>query len=82
MGQITLYTSNECKRCKTIKEMLDRHSVNYTEITDKKMMLEKDFEGVPVIEVDGKVIDNYVSVLAWLEKNGYYSIEVNGDESN
>ena len=82
MGQIILYTSSECDRCKTVKGMLDRHLVHYIEITDKQIMLEKDFEGVPVIEVDGKIIDNYISVLAWLEKNGYYSIEVNGDESN
>ena len=77
MGEIILYTSSECHRCKTVKKMLDKHLVNYMEISDKQIMLEKDLEGVPAIELDNKVIDNYVSVLAWLEENGYYSIEVN-----
>ena len=46
-------------------------------------MIEKGFEGVPVIEADGKIIDEYVSVLDWLRQNGYYSLwEEDENESN
>ena len=80
MEQIILYTSDTCTRCATIKEMLRIHGVDYTEITDKSVMLELDLESVPAIEVGNKIIDNYVSVLSWLRKNGYYSFEVNNDD--
>ena len=81
MEQIILYTSDTCTRCKTVKEMLKVHSVDYTEITDRSLMIELDLESVPAIKVGNKIIDNYTSVLAWLKKNGYYSFEVNNDES-
>ena len=82
MEQIILYTSDTCTRCKTVKQMLKVHSVNYVEVTDRDYMLDLGIEGVPAIGVGDKIIDNYVSVLAWLQKNGYYSFEVNDDESN
>ena len=76
MNKITLYTLNTCHRCKTIKHMLDAHSVQYNEVTDKDLMVQLELIEVPAIEVDGKIIDEYPSVLTWLEKNGYYSPEV------
>lgn len=71
MNKIILYTSDTCHRCKIVKELLDTHSVEYEEITDKELMLSMDLESVPAVEVDGKIIDNWVSVLGWLHKNGY-----------
>lgn len=80
MNKITLYTSDTCHRCKIVKELLDIHSVEYEEVTDRELILSMDVEGVPVLEVDGKIIDNWISVLAWLDQNGYYSFEVNNDD--
>ena len=82
MMRIILYTSNTCERCKIVKHMLNIHSVDYTEVTDKDYILGLGLTSVPAIEVDDKIIDEYSSVLAWLEKNGYYSFEVNENESN
>lgn len=82
MNNITLYTSDTCDRCKTVKEFFRIHSVEYEEITDRDLILSMDVESVPVLEVDGKIIDNWISVLAWLKQNGYYSFEVNNDESD
>ena len=80
MEQIILYTSDTCTRCRTVKEMLRVHSVDYVEVTDRDYMLSLNLESVPAIEVGNKIIDNYVSVLAWLKKNGYYSFEVNNND--
>lgn len=80
MNKITLYTSDTCYRCKTVKHMLNIHSVEYNEITDRDFILSLDLAEVPAIEVDGKIIDEYSSVLAWLKKNGYYSFEVNSND--
>ena len=82
MGKVILYTSDTCDRCKIIKQMLNVHSVSYVEITDKDYMIDLGIESVPAIEVDNKIISEYPSVLSWLENNGYYSFEVNNDESN
>ena len=78
--KIILYTSDTCHRCKIVKELFKIHSVEYDEITDRDIILSMDVESVPVIEVNGQIIDNWVSVLNWLEKNGYYSFEVNEND--
>lgn len=71
---IILYTVSECVRCKLVKQMLDAHNVSYEEIADNKpLMIEKEFQEIPTIEVDGRVIDTYPSVLGWLQDKGYYS---------
>lgn len=84
MGEIILYSSSECVRCRLVKQMLDVHSVSYTELKDcKELVLEKDIEEYPSIEVNGIVIDGYSRVLTWLNNNGWYSLwEDDEDESN
>lgn len=78
-----LYTSTECHRCKTVKYMLNEHNVAYEEIVDnKQLMIEKDLYSVPAIEIDGKIIDDYTSVLSWLKQNGYYSLSFLGGDEN
>ena len=74
MGEkIILYSTTTCERCKIVKRMLDVHQVNYTNINDKQLMVDKGFEQVPVLEVNEKIIESFTSILAWLEDNGYYS---------
>ena len=80
MNKITLYTSDTCYRCKIVKELFAIHSVKYEEVSDRDIILSMDVESVPVIEVDDKIIDNWVSVLGWLKQNGYYSFEVSEDD--
>lgn len=72
-SRIILY-STDCTRCKIIKHILDAHDVPYTEITDKQVMINKDFDSVPVMEVDGKIMD-YSGILTWLQDNNYYLLE-------
>lgn len=72
---ITLYTLVDCPRCVLVKQMLDKHNVQYKEIQDnKQLMIDKGFIEAPVLEVDGRTIETYPSVLAWLEDNNYYSL--------
>ena len=72
---IIIYSSSECPRCKLVKQMLDKHHVQYEEILDNtQLMINKGFEAVPVIEVDDEVIDEYINILTWLEKHNYYSL--------
>ena len=82
MNEIILYTSDTCVRCHNVKAMLDIHSVKYTEVSDKQLVIGIGLESVPAIEVDNKTIDSYPLVLGWLKDNGYYSFEVDEDEGN
>lgn len=80
MGKVILYTSNTCYRCHIVKDLFHIHSVKYEEVSDRDLMLSMELESVPAIEVDGKIIDNWTSVLEWLRQNGYYSFEVDNDD--
>ncbi len=70
--KITLYSTG-CERCKMVKRMLDVNQVNYEEISDKQVMTDKGFEQVPVLQVGDRIIENFTSILVWLEDKGYYS---------
>lgn len=63
MAHVTIYTTATCPYCKTAKEYMREKGVEYTEIdvsTDQEAaakMVEKSGQmGVPVIDVDGKII--------------------------
>ena len=62
--------------------MLDTYNVSYKEITDKQIMIEKGFENAPVLEVSGKIIEEYSMILLWLKANGYYSLWGDNEDGN
>lgn len=70
--KVTLYSTG-CERCKLVKRMLDTHQVCYEEVNDKQIMIDEGFEQAPVLKVNDKVIENFTSILIWLEDNGCYS---------
>ena len=81
MGRQIILYSTGCTRCKLVKQMLDVHHVEYTEITDRQIIEEKDFDSVPVLEADGKCME-YSELLTWLEQNNYYSLWEDKDGSS
>ena len=82
MADIILYSMPECIRCQLVKQMLDAHDVSYTEINDRQVFEAKEIENVPVLEVDGKIME-YHAILTWLKQNNYYSLWKEDDnESN
>ncbi len=63
MANVTIYTTTTCPYCKMAKEYMKEKGVEYTEVdvsTDQEAaakMVEKSGQmGVPVIDVDGKII--------------------------
>ena len=63
MPKVTIYTTPSCVYCKLTKEFLQNNNVGYEEknvATDsaaRDLMIQKSGQmGVPVIEVDGKII--------------------------
>ena len=73
MGDKIILYSTGCERCKMVKKMLDAHQVCYEEVNDKQIMIDEGFEQAPVLKVNDRVIENFNSILIWLEDNGCYS---------
>ena len=65
-AKVTVYSTQTCPYCHMAKEFLRQHGVKYEDVdvgSDEKAaeeMVEKSGQmGVPVIEIDGKVIVGY-----------------------
>jgi len=61
---IILY-SNNCPKCKILKQKLDQKQIIYEKCNDMDIMIEKGFQSVPILEVDGKVM-NYNEAIKWV----------------
>lgn len=64
---IILY-STHCPKCNILENKLKEKNITYSEINDVNVMTEKGFTTVPMLEVDGTVMDyktafNYVESL-------------------
>lgn len=66
MNNIILYTTH-CPKCKVLEAKLQQKNVAYTEITDVKTMEEKNIEFVPVLEIDGEMMD-FTKANAFINK--------------
>ena len=73
MEKIILHSTG-CYYCRKAKEMLDKHNVPYEEQTDQKLMIDKGFVEVPVLEIGDKIIEGWTAVAVWLKNNNYYSL--------
>ena len=63
MEGITLYT-NGCPKCNILKEKLDNKNIKYNIINDIKIVREKGFMAVPLLEVNNKI-------MTFLEANNF-----------
>ena len=62
--EVTLYTTH-CPKCKTLATLLERKALEFQVIDDEKIMLEKGFMSVPMLEVDGQIMD-YKAATDWI----------------
>ena len=64
MKNIILY-SNQCPKCKILKEKLDAANIPYTEENDVEKMLSMGMESVPALEVDGELM-SFNNAVKWI----------------
>lgn len=69
---VVLY-STHCPKCSVLEKKLKQKNISYEEVNDIEIMKEKGYLSVPVLEVDGTIMDfktafNYVESLR-LEDN-------------
>lgn len=63
---ITLY-SNGCPNCMALKAELDKGNIDYTICSDIDTMINMGLNELPVLEVDGKMMNNNESIN-WIKK--------------
>ncbi len=64
--KIILY-SNDCPKCKILKERLDSKGVDYEICNDIDLMIEKGFRSMPILEVNEKIM-NYLEAINWTKE--------------
>lgn len=65
---MTLYTKDDCSRCDMIKDKLNSKGIPFNEIKDEKVILSLGIDFLPVLEVEGELLDlgkanNYINSL-------------------
>lgn len=63
---IILY-STHCPQCEILEDKLQTKNIQYTEVTDVSLMLNKGMKNVPVLEVNGKMMD-FLKACEWVKK--------------
>lgn len=63
---IILY-STHCPQCEILEDKLQTKNIQYTEITDVSLMLNKGIKNVPVLEVNGEMMD-FLKACEWVKK--------------
>lgn len=67
MNQFIVYCRPSCFRCKHLKSMLTQNDISFIEEYNIDIMDEKGIDHVPMLEVDGALL-NYDEALEWIEK--------------
>ena len=64
--EVILY-SNHCPQCRVLEAKLKQNNIEYQNINDIDLMLEKGFKSMPMLEVDG-VIMNFAQSNTWIKE--------------
>lgn len=66
--QITIYTTNTCPKCQSLKKKLKEKNISFLEETDVNKMLELDILAVPQMTVDNGKLMNFEQAVQWVNK--------------
>ena len=66
---IILYTLNTCSRCQIIKAKMQDKKMQFKEVYDVNLMVEKGIRSVPYLEVDGDLMD-FRRGIQWVNAYG------------
>lgn len=64
--KVVLY-STHCPKCTVLEAKLKDKNIRFEEVNDENLMIEKGFMSVPVLEVDGKIM-NFKVANDWINK--------------
>ena len=66
---IILYSSETCGKCKVLKTKLNNKDIKFETVTDVEIMMKKNIDLLPVLEVDGKMMQ-FEEANEWVNKQG------------
>ena len=61
---VTLYTTH-CPRCTVLEKKLKEKNIEYDIVEDEETIIQKGFMTVPILEVDGEVM-NFSESVKWV----------------
>jgi len=64
---ITLYSNDNCPNCMALKAELDKANIEYTVCSDIDTMINMGLNEPPVLEVNGKIINNN-EAIDWIKE--------------
>ena len=64
--KVILYSTG-CPKCKVLKAKLDSKEISYDIISDTSVMINKGIETVPVLEVNGNMMD-FKTAVDWINE--------------
>ena len=64
---VVLY-SNHCPKCNIIMDKLNAKKIKYTLVDDEKTLIDKGFDFMPVLEVDGTLITSMMEINDYINK--------------
>lgn len=59
--------STKCPKCKVLEAKLKQSNIEFEEINDVNLMVQKGFKSAPVLEVDG-VAYNFKEAVDWIKE--------------
>jgi len=65
--KIKLY-SNDCPKCKILKERLDEKEIEYEEKNDTEFLKKHGIFSFPAMEIEGRIL-KYYEAIKWLKNN-------------
>lgn len=65
---VVLY-SNHCPKCNIIMDKLNAKKIKYTLVDDEKTLIDKGFDFMPVLEVDGTLMTSMMEINDYINKH-------------
>lgn len=62
------FYSNDCPKCRVLKAKLDDKNIQYKKIDNIDLMLEKNIETLPVLELENGAIMDFSSAIKWVNQ--------------
>lgn len=64
--KVVLY-STHCPKCKVLEQKLKLSNIEFEEVNDVELMMQKGFTAAPVLEVDG-VVYGFKEAIDWIRR--------------
>jgi len=64
---IVIYTQEFCPKCKVLKKKMDSKNIQYTECSDVDILISKNIELTPMVEIDNTMM-NYAEAIKWVNE--------------